>query len=102
MLGRLFETAIETGGGQETLNRGGLRLGGPAVGRFENRHAATLRAVYDLADLDGSRFMIAGGQSGNPLSPFYGNLVEAWRDGRYVRLTGEDNEAGSNLVLRPR
>jgi penicillin amidase len=45
--------------------------------------------------------MITGGQSGNPLSPFYGGLVEAWRDGLYVKLDGQQTEAAHRLLLLP-
>ena len=44
--------------------------------------------MYDLADLDASRFVIASGQSGNPLSPHYDDFAERWRDVRYVRIAG--------------
>jgi penicillin amidase len=102
VIGRWFDVALETDGGQETVNRGGLSLRGPEDQLFEHRHAATYRAVYDLADLDRSRFMIAGGQSGNPLSPHYGNLAEAWRDGLYVMLNVDESAALRRLVLETR
>jgi len=48
--------------------------------------------VYDLADLGNSRYVIATGQSGNPLSAHWGDFVQRWRDGGSVRLAG-DREA---------
>ena len=47
------------------------------------------RAVIDLGDLGASRFVLAGGQSGNPLSPHYGDLFELWRRGEGVPIPGE-------------
>ena len=38
---------------------------------FANRHAASLRAIYDLSDLEKSLYIHSGGQSGNPLSEHY-------------------------------
>ena len=38
---------------------------------FANRHAASLRAIYDLSDLDKSLYIHSTGQSGNILSPHY-------------------------------
>ena len=35
---------------------------------FASTHAAGYRGLYDLADLDRSRFVARTGQSGNPLS----------------------------------
>jgi len=101
LLGDLTTRTIETDGGEDTVNRGGLRLAGSDSRVFEHRHGATFRAVYDLADLDRSLFMIAGGQSGNPLSPNYGDLAEAWRDGIYLKLDGKPGEVASRLLLEP-
>ena len=47
------------------------------------------RAVIELGNLGASRFVLAGGQSGNPLSPHYGDLFELWRRGEGVPIPGE-------------
>ena len=101
ILGDLFSLDLETGGGDHTLNRGGSLMSGPEARLFENRHGPTFRAVYDLADLDQSRFMITGGQSGNILSPHYADLAEAWRDGLYLTLDGTQTETARRLLLMP-
>jgi penicillin amidase len=101
LLGALTTRSIETDGGEDTVNRGGARLAGSDSQVFEHRHGATFRAVYDLADLDQSLFMIVGGQSGNPLSPFYGNLAEPWRDGIYLKLDGKPKVIAGRLLLEP-
>jgi penicillin amidase len=63
-------------------------------------HGAGLRAVYDLADLDASRFMIAPGQSGHPLSRHWRDLAAPWADGALLRLDGERSAlARSGRVL---
>ena len=90
--------ALETDGGDTTLNRGGLRYSAPDDGLFENIHGPGYRALYDLSDLDNSRFVIATGQSGNPLSAFYGSLRERWRDGGYVTLSATQ-EVAHRLIL---
>ena len=85
-VGGRFGPRVEADGGDYTVNRGGARFNGPGDRLFEDIHGPGLRAVYDLADLDSSRFMIATGQSGNPLSSHYGDLAERWRDGEYLAL----------------
>jgi penicillin amidase len=40
------------------------------------------RSVIDLADLDQSVAVLAGGQSGHPASPHYLDQLELWRSGR--------------------
>lgn len=101
LIGAWTTSSIETDGGEDTVNRGGARLAGGGSQVFEHRHGATYRAVYDLAALDQSLFMIATGQSGNPLSPFYGNLAERWRDGIYLKLDGKPKEIAGRLLLEP-
>ncbi len=99
VLDKLFGFALETDGGNTTVNRGAVGFTGNPHIRFNNVHGAGYRAVYDLADLDNSRFMIAIGQSGNPLSPHYGDLAERWRDGDYVKLDGK--ATAQRLLLTP-
>jgi penicillin amidase len=101
VIGGWLEFAVEADGGFYTVNRGGPRLGGPAEGRFEDRHGPGYRAVYDLADPDNSRFMIATGQSGNPLSAHYGSLARRWRDGDYLKLDGAEAAPRYRLRLLP-
>jgi penicillin amidase len=70
---------------------------------FANRHAASLRALYDLADLDRSRFMQSTGQSGNILSPWYSNFAERWARVEYVTIPArrEAIAVEHRLVLNP-
>ncbi len=84
-------------GGSFTLNRAGSRVR-DAAAPYADRHAAGFRAVYDLADLGASRFIIASGQSGNPLSPHYDDFAERWRDVRYVRLAGSRDALAADGV----
>ena len=70
-----------------TVNRAASRFSN-ADAPYANIHGAGYRAVYDLSDLDNSRFMIATGQSGHPLSPHYSDLVDLWRDGLFLPLAG--------------
>ncbi len=83
----LINADIATDGGPYTVNRGSHRYSSRTV-RFDHVHGAGLRVVYDLADLGRSRFMIATGQSGNPLSPHFRDLSFDWRNGRSFRLDG--------------
>jgi len=67
---------------------------------------ASYREVIDLGDWDRSTMINVPGQSGQPGSPFYDNLLPLWADGRYhpmlfTREAVEANLAG-RLVLRPK
>ncbi len=93
----LVDLSIETDGGAFTLNRGASQISDPDA-PFSHNHGAGLRAVYDLADLANSRFMIATGQSGNPFSDGYGDLVERWRDGDSFPIGGSPSELARSGV----
>jgi penicillin amidase len=67
---------------------------------------ATFREVIDLGDLDGSLATNVPGQSGQPGSPFYANLVESYGRGEYFPLSytrgAVDRVTAHRLVLVPR
>ncbi|WP_374448353.1 penicillin acylase family protein [Stella sp.] len=85
LLGRLFSAEVATDGGHDTIHRGMMRVARKDA-PFANVHGAGFRAVFDLADLDQSRFMIAGGQSGHPLSRHFLDLVQPWRDFAWLAM----------------
>ncbi len=102
LLKEIFDISLETDGGNYTVNRGasygGLIDDESRENPFDHRHGPGFRAVYDLAELENSRFMISTGQSGNPLSVHYDNFVKRWRDGEFISLRGDRKElAGSAL-----
>ena len=101
VIGSHFTYSVQADGGNDTVNRASPRLGGSPEHLFEDVHGAGFRAVYDLADLDRSRYIIATGQSGNPLSPLYGNLTLRWRDGLTVSLAPESWTLAEQLNLLP-
>ena len=82
LIGGLGALTIATPGDSYTVNRGTF-LSPSSRAPFRHVHGASLRAVYDLADLAGSKFALPGGQSGQMSSRHYGDLLKEWRDGRY-------------------
>ncbi len=64
-------------------------------------HGPSYRGVYDLADLDRSRFIAAPGQSGNPLSPHFRDMLRRWRDGGTVTLAPTRRVRATRSSLRP-
>ncbi|MDX6670193.1 MAG: penicillin amidase [Solirubrobacteraceae bacterium] len=77
----------------------------PLDPRCDPLYLATLRIVMDVGDWDRTRVVLAGGQSGNPLSPHYSDLFEVWRRGSAVPFVfSEDAVVAatvSTLELRP-
>ncbi|QCB45540.1 penicillin acylase family protein [Hydrogenophaga sp. PAMC20947] len=99
-LAPLFEVRTATGGDPFTVNVGQYHLEKHDA-PFANRHAASLRAIYDLADPEKSVFIYQTGQSGNALSPRYRDMSEAWAEVGYRPLQMRPTEWRSSLVLRP-
>jgi len=87
LVGSYGSMSIPTGGGDNTVGRG--MIAGNGDDPYAHIHGAGYKAVYDLGDLANSRFMIPAGQSGNPFSGHYADLLEPWRDGNYFRIAGD-------------
>jgi len=102
VLGDLVAYELPTDGGQDTVNRGGSPFYPPMPAAFRHRHGPGLRAVFDMANPDASLFVIATGQSGNPLSSHYGDLAPLWQQGQSVTLAGTPLDQGETLTLNPR
>ena len=103
MLARWFDIVVPTPGDSYTVNVG--RMFFAEEEPFENRHAASLRAIYDLADPEKSLFIHSGGQSGNRFSPHYDAFSAAWARGEYVPMTTDrariERAAAGRLKLIP-
>jgi penicillin amidase len=54
--------------------------------KFEHTSGATYRHIFDLADWDRGIATSAPGQSGQPGSPHYGDLLPLWQKGDYFPL----------------
>ena len=91
-------------GGNDTINRAASRIA-DAQQPFAAVHGAGYRGVYDLAEPGRSRFIVATGQSGNPLSRHYRDLGALWRRGEGIRLDASredlERDATSRLLLLP-
>jgi penicillin G amidase len=96
----IFATRIAADGGDDTLNRAAA-LNRDEAEPFADIHGPTLRMIVDLSDIAATRFMIAPGQSGNPLSPHYGDLMGPWREAAYLTLDGGAAEGTLELAPAP-
>ena len=67
---------------------------------------ASYREIFDVANWDRSLVINTPGQSGQPGSPYYANLLQEWADNRYFNLAfsraAVDRVASHKLTLRPR
>lgn len=100
VLARWFEVRVPTGGDPFTVNVGQYHVD-KADAPFANRHAASLRAIYDLAEPENSLFIYQTGQSGNVFSPHYRDMAREWAEVRYRPLQLRPARWVSELQLTP-
>ena len=102
MVKRFFNVAPETAGDSFTVNVGAITIRDEER-PFANRHAASLRTLYDFADLEKSLFMQSTGQSGNVFSPWYDNFAARWARVEYITIPTkrESIAVAHRLVLKP-
>lgn len=103
-LAKYFNIRVPTPGDTFTVNVGRHNLKDEKE-PFANRHAASLRAIYDMADPENSRFIHSTGQSGNVLSSLYSNYAWRWASVAYIPMKTKREEVEKNrigvLVLQP-
>ena len=104
LLDRVSDLSVPSSGGFYTLDRGG-GFDTPPDRPFARTQGGGFRGIYDLANPEKSRFMIATGESGHIFSRHYRDLVPLWNDVKSITLTGSEDDlrkaAGAELILSP-
>ncbi len=100
-LNRVFNITAPFPGDGFTIN-----VGRPELGKhqnpFETKQAASLRTVFDLADLEQSTFIYQTGQSGWVQSKLYRNLNPLWASNQALPLQMKPSNFQRQLELRPK
>ncbi|MDI9333780.1 MAG: penicillin acylase family protein [Cytophagales bacterium] len=100
VLKRLFTVSTPSAGDPTTVNVGQYFL--TEIDQpYANRHAASLRAIYDLADLEKSQFIYQTGQSGLVFSSRYKDMANEWSSVEYRKLQMNTNNFVTKLKLIP-
>jgi penicillin G amidase len=100
VLNKLFTVSVPSAGDPMTVNVGQYFLAEP-TDTYANRHAASLRAVYDFSDLEKSQFIYQTGQSGLVFSSRYKDMASEWSKVEYRKLQMNTKSFSSNLNLIP-
>ena len=88
-------------GDDETVNAAGY-----SDDSFQQVAGASYREIMDLSDWDNSVAVNVPGQSGQPSSPHYSDLLPLWSKGRYFPLSysrrAVKKQATDKLILQPK
>ena len=96
LIGRYISPSIAAPGDGSTIDRSV-----PAPNGWVAVQGPSYRGVYDLADLNRSRFIMAPGQSGDIFSPEARDFLKLWRDGRTITLPPKPLHARGTMTLVP-
>ena len=101
LLGEFFNVKQPFPGDSFSINVGRLELL-RADNPFETKQAASLRTLYDLADLEQSLFIYQTGQSGWVQSKLYRNMSTLWAQNEYLPLQMRPKKTNRelNLILK--
>lgn len=99
-LDRVFNLGPFAWGGD--ANTVGQAAADPADPTANPYFIASLRMVVDVGNWDASRFVLPGGQSGNPVSPHYDDQLPLWQRGEGVSVAWSPTkvEQATRTVLR--
>lgn len=99
LLSKLFNVRTPFPGDAFTVNVGRPVLNLPQA-PFQANHAPSLRAIYDLHDLEQSVFMFPTGQSGWVQSQRYRNLSRHWADNQVIPLMMKPQQISREINLK--
>ncbi len=93
-IGFFVNRSIATNGSLQTVNVGGYNQD-----TFRQRSGPSFRSIIDFSSLNSSRYIHPMGQSGDPFSRNYNNLLPLWRDGQDIPMSQASSDWGSGVVL---
>ena len=97
-LSGIFNLTQPFPGDSFTINVGKLELLS-SDNPFETKQGPSLRAIYDLSDLEQSLFIYQTGQSGWVQSKFYRNMSALWAQNQYLPLQMKPAKVNRQLDL---
>ena len=83
------------GGDGNTISQGAPSLDDPTAGPAA---IPSLRMAIDVGEWESSRFSLPGGQSGNPASPHYDDILPLWLRGEGVPIAWEPDSIRGSAV----
>ena len=100
LLKHLFDLQVASAGDLFTVNVGQY-WASERQQPFASRHAASMRAIYDLAQPEQSKFIFQTGQSGHPFDPRSRDMAQDWAGDAYRLLQQRPTAVRHALTLKP-
>jgi penicillin amidase len=94
LAGQMTLPPYPRGGSANTVNNTSF-----GAGSFDVTSGASFRMVLDVGNWDAARMTNSPGQSGDPRSPFYANLLEGWATGESFPLLYSEEAIRENAVM---
>jgi penicillin G amidase len=97
-IGFFVNRSIATNGSLQTVNVAAYNQD-----TFVQRAGPSFRSIMDFNNLNSSRYIHPMGQSGDPFSRMYENLLPLWRDGQDIAMSQASGDwgTGSLIELKP-
>ncbi|HEX9058260.1 MAG TPA: penicillin acylase family protein [Ktedonobacterales bacterium] len=96
---------VDRPGDSTTVNVGGDGRFSADPPDYSQRTIPSMRQIIDLSNFDKSLWVIPAGQSGQPFSPHYTDLLPLWDQGRYESMSYSPEAIGAAtqtvLILKP-
>eukprot|EP00479_Gromia_sphaerica_P008251 TRINITY_DN3062_c0_g1_i1.p1 TRINITY_DN3062_c0_g1~~TRINITY_DN3062_c0_g1_i1.p1 ORF type:complete len:221 (-),score=26.47 TRINITY_DN3062_c0_g1_i1:263-925(-) len=103
IFGDLFQRkVVSRGGSADTINTATIDQPENLVPRdLNHRHGPVFRQIVDFQDLDASVYVLPIGQSGNPFTKHYDNLLDVYQDGAYDFMAMDKFKTSDTQKLQP-
>jgi penicillin amidase len=95
-IGYLWNRTVTTSGGEETVN-----VGAPSLDNFTQKYGPSYRQIIDLSHLDNSQYIIPTGQIDDPFSAHHTDLMDYWRQGKYIKFNALSSD-DKRFILLPK
>lgn len=101
--GTYVKHLADQGGTLAGFSRYNIQVPGEAstINSTKRNHGPSQRFIVEMTDPPTAWGVLPGGQSGNPGSPFYDNMIDLWRDGKYIRLylMSSENDIEEKIIF---
>ncbi len=83
------------GGDANTVSQAAVSFLDPTA---NSGFVASMRMSVEVGDWDGNRFVLPGGQSGNPMSPHYADQLDLYRTGKSISIAWTSEKIRATTV----